>query len=73
MSRSVLQLPDGQCLAIDEKGYLLNHNDWSPVVAETMAAAARAYAAEQSVVLERVVAELEPFLLRLRATPRSVR
>lgn len=39
MSRSVLQLPDGQCLAIDEKGYLLNHNDWSPVVAETMAAA----------------------------------
>jgi len=38
MSSSVLQLPDGQGLSIDEKGYLLDQNDWSPAVAETMAA-----------------------------------
>jgi tRNA 2-thiouridine synthesizing protein E len=39
MRSSVLQLPDGHSLSIDEKGYLLDHNDWSPAVAETMAAA----------------------------------
>lgn len=39
MNSSVLQLPDGQVLPIDEKGYLLDIKDWSPAVAEAMAAA----------------------------------
>ena len=34
-----LQLPGGECLPLDEKGYLLDHEAWSPAVAEEMAAA----------------------------------
>jgi tRNA 2-thiouridine synthesizing protein E len=39
MNSSILQLPGGQGLPIDEKGYLLDQNQWSPAVAEFMAAA----------------------------------
>jgi tRNA 2-thiouridine synthesizing protein E len=36
---SCLTLPGGVSVEIDEKGYLLNWQAWSPAVAETMAAA----------------------------------
>lgn len=36
---SYLALPGGVSVEIDEKGYLLNWQDWSPAVAEAMAAA----------------------------------
>jgi tRNA 2-thiouridine synthesizing protein E len=39
MSEPVLHLPDGTSLPIDEKGYLRDHTTWTPLVAETMAAA----------------------------------
>lgn len=39
MSGSSLPLPDGTSLPIDEKGYLIDHTAWTPLVAETMAAA----------------------------------
>jgi tRNA 2-thiouridine synthesizing protein E len=39
MNGSSLLLPDGISLPIDEKGYLLDHTGWTPLVAETMAAA----------------------------------
>jgi TusE/DsrC/DsvC family sulfur relay protein len=39
MSDSRLDLPTGERVPIDEKGYLLDWRGWSPVVAETMAAA----------------------------------
>lgn len=32
-----LQLPGGETLYLDEKGYLLEYDRWTPVVAETMA------------------------------------
>lgn len=34
-----LRMPDGRVLEVDEKGYLLHRGDWSPRVAEEMAAA----------------------------------
>ena len=34
-----LQLPNGDVLPVDEKGYLLAFDRWSPAVAEAMAAA----------------------------------
>lgn len=37
MSARQLQLPDGKTLPIDDRGYLLEYNRWSPAVAETMA------------------------------------
>ena len=37
MNEFELKCPDGKRLAIDEKGYLLDYSDWSPLVAETMA------------------------------------
>ncbi len=39
MSGSVLELPGGETVPIDEKGYLLDPARWSPAVAETMARA----------------------------------
>ena len=36
---SFLALPGGISVEIDENGYLLNWQDWSPAVAEAMAAA----------------------------------
>ena len=39
MNPSVLKLPGGRAVAVDEKGYLLDPADWSKAVAETMAAA----------------------------------
>jgi len=39
MSGYQLDLPGGQSVAIDEKGYLLDWRDWSPEVAEVMATA----------------------------------
>ena len=39
MSARTLQLPGGETLAIDEKGYLLDWRAWSPAVAATMSAA----------------------------------
>ena len=38
MSVSCLSLPGGQSLEVDEKGYLIDWMDWSPIVAQTMAA-----------------------------------
>lgn len=38
MSAAELQLPDGQLIALDERGYLLDQAAWSPAVAEVMAA-----------------------------------
>lgn len=38
MSVAELQLPGGEILPIDDKGYLLDYLCWSPLVAETMAA-----------------------------------
>lgn len=38
MTRPELQLPGGDSLLLDEKGYLLDYAAWSPLVAETMAA-----------------------------------
>lgn len=38
MNRPELQLPDGDSLLLDEKGYLLDYAAWTPLVAETMAA-----------------------------------
>ena len=37
MTARELQCPDGVTLPIDEKGYLLDPEAWSPVVARTMA------------------------------------
>ena len=39
MSAGCLQLPDGSALAVDEKGYLLDWQAWTPQAAETMARA----------------------------------
>lgn len=39
MSGRSLELPDGTTLPLDEKGYLLDWQRWSPGVAERMAAA----------------------------------
>lgn len=39
MSARVLKLPDGAEVAVDEKGYLLDWQAWSPAVASAMAAA----------------------------------
>lgn len=39
MSRSRLDIPGKNPLMVDEKGYLLDWNDWSPEVARIMAAA----------------------------------
>jgi len=39
MSAEELHLPDGQVLALDERGYLLDPASWSPSVAEAMAEA----------------------------------
>ncbi len=39
MSGSILELPGGETVPIDEKGYLLDPARWSPAVAETMARA----------------------------------
>lgn len=39
MSASRLQLPGGASLPIDEKGYLLDWQAWTPAVAKAMAAA----------------------------------
>jgi len=39
MSDRLLRLPDGGSLPIDEKGYLLDRTAWTPLVAQTMAAA----------------------------------
>jgi len=38
MSMLELQLPGGDILPVDDKGYLLDYVNWSPLVAETMAA-----------------------------------
>lgn len=38
MSGRELQLDDGRVLPIDDRGYLLDPADWTPGVAETMAA-----------------------------------
>jgi tRNA 2-thiouridine synthesizing protein E len=38
MSSGLLQLPNGETLPTDDRGYLLDHDAWSPLVAETMAA-----------------------------------
>ncbi len=38
MKQPELQLPDGDSLPLDEKGYLLEYAAWTPCVAETMAA-----------------------------------
>ena len=39
MKSQQLQLPNGETLALDEKGYLLDRSQWVPAVAECMAAA----------------------------------
>ena len=39
MTRNGLELPNGQIVALDERGYLLERSGWSPAVAEAMAAA----------------------------------
>ena len=39
MSAAELHLPDGQVIALDERGYLLDPATWSPGVAEAMAEA----------------------------------
>lgn len=39
MNGPELQLPGGESLPLDEKGYLLEYARWTPLVAETMAAA----------------------------------
>lgn len=39
MNAETLTLPDGRTLAIDEKGYLLNWQQWSPEVARLMSRA----------------------------------
>jgi TusE/DsrC/DsvC family sulfur relay protein len=39
MNPHTLQLPGGERVAVDEKGYLLDWLSWSPAVASTMAAA----------------------------------
>ena len=39
MSEHTLILPDGESIGLDARGYLLDQEAWSPVVAETMAAA----------------------------------
>ncbi len=39
MSAPCLKLPGGVSVEIDEKGYLLDWNDWTPEVTRTMAAA----------------------------------
>ena len=39
MSTRHLKLPNGESLAVDEKGYLLDWRGWSPEVARAMAAA----------------------------------
>ena len=38
MTANTIKLPSGSVLAIDEKGYLLDWQAWTPEVAETMAA-----------------------------------
>lgn len=38
MSQGTLQLPNGESLPVDDKGYLLEYGAWKPLVAETMAA-----------------------------------
>ena len=38
MKAAELELPNGEPLSIDDKGYLLEFSAWTPVVAETMAA-----------------------------------
>ncbi len=39
MSRASLQRPDGSPVPVDEKGYLLDRGDWTPGIAQAMAAA----------------------------------
>lgn len=39
MSAAELHLPDGQVIALDQRGYLLDPDAWSPGVAEVMARA----------------------------------
>jgi tRNA 2-thiouridine synthesizing protein E len=39
MSTAGLRLPDGQVIALDERGYLLDPGAWSPRAAEVMAQA----------------------------------
>ena len=39
MKAGEISLPDGTTLPVDDRGYLLDYSDWSPRVAETMAAA----------------------------------
>jgi tRNA 2-thiouridine synthesizing protein E len=39
MSRAILELAGGERLAVDEKGYLLDWQAWSPAVASAMAEA----------------------------------
>jgi tRNA 2-thiouridine synthesizing protein E len=39
MSTASLELPGGETIPVDEKGYLLDPTRWSPQVAETMARA----------------------------------
>ena len=39
MNPKQLQLPTGETLALDEKGYLLDRSQWTPAAAECMAAA----------------------------------
>ena len=38
MSAGFLELSEGERLAVDDKGYLLDWSHWSPAVAEAMAA-----------------------------------
>ena len=37
MSETVLEIPGGQRVELDERGYLLDPSQWSPAVAECMA------------------------------------
>lgn len=39
MSGASVQLADGSAIPVDEKGYLLDREDWTPEVARAMAAA----------------------------------
>ena len=39
MTADTIKLPSGSALAIDERGYLLDWQAWTPEVADTMAAA----------------------------------
>jgi len=39
MSETWLQLPGGERVSVDEKGYLTDYRDWTPAVALAMAAA----------------------------------